>query len=265
MAGPRKWLGAMLLHAPEPLKSIRNAPFLGDFIHRLSYRALPENELVWARVKKGPGRGLWLELNPRTGQTTLRGGAEPAVQKSLAERLRPGMVFYDLGANIGYYSLLAARIVGSSGRVFCFEPDDLAAARLRRNILKNGFQNVTILESGVWSVSGSQKFAAPDASSPDRGTGRIVTGGEALAEKTITCVALDDFAAGAPPPHAIKCDVEGAEVEALRGAEKLLKTHRPWILCEIHSEANDRVFREFLSRFSYTFSAVDANHILALP
>ena len=103
------------------------------------------NEKVWARVEAGPAQGLWLELNPRTGQNYLRGGAELTVQKILAERLHPGMVFYDLGANIGLFTLLAARLVGDSGKVFSFEPDPENAARLRRNIQRNGFANVTVV------------------------------------------------------------------------------------------------------------------------
>ena len=114
MAAARKWIGSLLLGLPEPLRSLRNVPVLGNLAHRLSYRILPADEKVWARVERGSGEGLWLELNPRTGQLYLHGDVEPAIQKVLAERLKPGMVFYDLGANIGFFSLLAARLVGAA-------------------------------------------------------------------------------------------------------------------------------------------------------
>jgi Methyltransferase FkbM domain len=81
----------------------------------------------------------------------------------------------------------------------------------------------------------------------------------------VECVALDDFTQTAPPPDAIKCDVEDAEVEVLRGAANLLTTRRPWILCEVHSKANDGECREILRRFEYNFDVVDNNHILAAP
>ncbi len=109
MAVARKWISSLLLGLPEPLRSLRTLPVLGNLAHRLSRRFLPVNEKVWARVERDPGEGLWLELNPRTGQHYMHGDVEPAVQKILAERLKPGMVFYDLGANIGFFSLLAAR------------------------------------------------------------------------------------------------------------------------------------------------------------
>jgi FkbM family methyltransferase len=69
----------------------------------------------------------------------------------------------------------------------------------------------------------------------------------------------------APPPNAIKCDVEGAEVEALRGAEKLLRTHHPWIVCEMHSETNEQDSRKFLRRLGYRIGSVESNHVLAVP
>lgn len=256
MPGARKWLGTMLLHSPAPFGSLRNVPVLGKFIHGLTYRILPTSELVWVQVEVGPAQGLWLELNPRTGQASLRGKAETAVQKILVEQLRPAMVFYDLGANIGLFSLLAARLVGKTGKVYSFEPDAEAAGRLRRN--------VTIVEAGIWSVSGDVSFVPAGLSSPDHGTGRFVAGVDPAGTPT-RCVALDEFIQNAPLPDAIKCDVEGAEVETLRGAEKSLQARRPWILCEMHSEANDRAARELLREFGYTVESVDSNHILALP
>jgi FkbM family methyltransferase len=264
--GAREWIGKLLLRSPASFRSVRDMPLIGNVIHRLSYRVLPVNEKVWAQVEAGPARGLWLELNPRTGQGYISGEAEPKLQKILAERLHPGMVFYDLGANIGLFSLLAARLVGAEGRVFSFEPDAQVAARLRGNVARNGFSNITVVEAGVWSESKNVSFIAAGSSSPDRGTGRFVA--EDRGDSTaLRCVALDDFIETAPLPDAIKCDVEGAELEALHGAEQLLKAHRPWILCEMHSEGegNDRASRELLGRIGYRIESVDGNHVLAVP
>lgn len=260
----RQWTGRLVLRLSTPLQRLRVVPVLGHALHFFSHHIISANQKVWMQVEAGPARGLWLELSPRTGRNYLRGEAEPAVQEVLAARLRPGMVFYDLGANIGLFSLLAARIVGPSGQVFSFEPDTEAAARLRRNIARNDFSNVTVVEAGVWSSSGSVKFVPADSSSPDHGTGRFIAedyGAGAL----VRCVALDDFIVSNPPPDAIKCDVEGAELEVFRGAEKVLRTSRPWILCEMHSETNDQSSRAFVGRVGYIFEPVDATHVLALP
>jgi FkbM family methyltransferase len=256
-------MGKLMLRAPAPLRSLREVPLLGNFIHRLSYQFLPAREKVWARIEAGPAKGIWIELNPRTGQNYLRGEAERAVQEVLAERLRPGMVFYDLGANVGLFSLLAARLVGTNGKVFSFEPDPETAGRLRRHVARNGFENIEIVEAGVWSSSGQMNFAAADSSSPDRGVGKFVASSSSISGTPTRCVSLDDFVQTAPPPDAIKCDVEGAEVEVFRGAETLLRMRHPWLVCEIHLGSSGRALRPYLSRLGYRLESVDQDHLLA--
>src|SRR5712672_2051753 len=85
----RTWVGSFLLGLPEPLRSIRKVPILGNLAHRLSLRFLPADEKVWTRVEF---QGLWLEINPRTGQDHLHGYVEPAIQEILSTRLKPCMV-----------------------------------------------------------------------------------------------------------------------------------------------------------------------------
>jgi FkbM family methyltransferase len=265
MTGARQWLGGLLLRSPGPIRALRDVPLLGKLVHAVSHRLVPSDEKIWAQVEGGAAKGLWIELNPRTGQHYLLGEGEGPTQEVLGERLRPGMVFYDLGANIGLFSLVAARLVGPAGKVVSFEPDPETAARLRRNLARNGFQNSTVIEAGVWSSSGKQAFRAADALSPDHGVGKIEAS-EAAGSTMVRCVALDDFvASGSPPPDAIKCDVEGAEVEVLRGAREILRTGRPWIVCEIHSAANGNEVRHILSEAGYRIDGVDSNHIVATP
>ncbi|HXZ12687.1 MAG TPA: FkbM family methyltransferase [Candidatus Sulfotelmatobacter sp.] len=263
MESPRKWMAELMLRAPAPLRSLRDVPVVGPLIHGVSHRVLPADEKVWARVEAGPARGLWLKLNPRTGQSYLRGDAEPTVQAILQERLRGGMVFYDLGANIGLFSLLAARLVGSQGKVFSFEPDATVASRLRENAARNGFANITVVEAGVWSRSGAMNFESADASSPDQGVGRFVADGSGNSGIARPCVALDDFVQQAPQPDLIKCDVEGAEVEVFLGAEKMLRERRPSVICEMHSEENEKALRTLFRNARYEAKPIDANHILA--
>jgi FkbM family methyltransferase len=265
MARRNKWFGSLLLRSPASIRSLRNVPVLGGIIHYLSHRILGANERICVQVEAGPAQGILLELNPRTGQAYLRGEPEIATPKALAEFLRPGMVFYDLGANIGFFSLLAARLVGAGGGVFSFEPDAQVASRLRRNIELNGYSNITVIEAGVWSASEDVRFVPSDPTSPEGGTGKFLAGEDQTVGTPTRCIALDDFIQSACAPDAIKFDVEGAELEALRGAKKLFQTQRPWIVCEIHSEENDRMAREFLGCVGYDVQSLDANHILAKP
>ncbi|MGH9682884.1 MAG: FkbM family methyltransferase [Candidatus Acidiferrales bacterium] len=258
-------MGSLLLRSPARLRSLRGVPVLGKLVHGLSHRLIAADEKIWARVESGPAKGIWIELNPRTGQNYLHGDGECAVQSVVAGRLRHGDVFYDLGANIGLFSLLGSRIVGDGGKVFSFEPDSATAGRLRRNISRNGFTNVSVIQAGVWSSSGILNFAAANSSSPDRGVGTFVNASDDAVSTPVPCIALDDFIKTAPPPNGIKCDVEGAEVEVFRGARGLLKKYRPWVLCEIHSEANGRALGSYLQEFAYVSETVDETHILAIP
>jgi FkbM family methyltransferase len=256
-------MGKMLLRAPAPVRSLRNVPVLGDVVHAISHKMVGANELVWVRVEAGAAQGLWIELNPHTGHGYARGETETVVQDFMSSHIGPTDTFYDLGANIGLFSLIAARITEGTAKVFSFEPDAQNAERLRRNVEHNGLTNVIVVESGVWSCSGELRFSAAPACSPDRGVGTFVAAEYAATDPLLHVISIDDFTRSAPPPTAIKCDVEGAEMEMLKGARATLERHHPWILCEMHSRENDRAGREFLQTLGYACKTVDDTHMFA--
>jgi hypothetical protein len=100
----------------------------------LSYLLVPSQKMRTLRVRSDPGRGLLLELNPRWEIPTWDGSYELEVQRALQERLKPGSVLYDVVANIGFYSLLAAR---QGAQVFAIEPDVENAGSLERHTRLN--------------------------------------------------------------------------------------------------------------------------------
>jgi len=259
----RNWIGEMMLRAAVHRDDVARVPVLGGLLRRVGRKIMPPDQPVWMQVLHGPGKGLWLELNPRVGSAYREGRVESGVQLALAGYLRAGMTVYDIGANIGFFTLLAARIVGDRGKVYSFEPDSTIAARLKRNVEKNGFANVTVVNAGVWSSTGTVEFIVADSSSPDRGIGRFTF--ERGQQNTIPaqCISLDDFIKDAAPPDAIKCDVEGAEIEVLRGGSSLLRDYRPWIVSELHSEENRREVRRLLASCGYLLSDVDESHVVA--
>ncbi len=259
----RNWIGEMMLRARVRPNDVAKVPVLGGILRRMGRKIMPPDQRVWTQVLHGPGKGLWLELNPRVGSDYSEGRVEPSVQLALAGYLRAGMTFYDVGANIGFFTLLAARIVGDRGKVFSFEPDSAVAARLKRNVGKNGFANVTVVNAGVWSSSGAVEFIVSDSSSPDHGIGRFTIEPGQKSSIPAQCISLDDFVANAARPDAIKCDVEGAEVEVLRGASSLLRDYRPWIVSELHSEENRAEVRRLLALCGYSLSDIDDSHIVA--
>jgi FkbM family methyltransferase len=258
-------LGQLFLRYATPLYGLRNYPLIGPIVSWAGAKLVPRDSLTWAQISRGPAEGLWLHLNPRTGRNYFEGGGEPEVQAALQRHLRAGMTFYDIGANIGFFSLLAARIVGKDGHVVAFEADPEVANRLRENIERNRFPGIIVEEKAVCEKSGPVFFERTDpATSPDRGLGHIV---DQPREGTIQRdgITLDDFVPTSFAPDFLKCDVEGAESKVFRGAQKLLAEKRPGILCELHSDENRRFVLEEFSRFRYACKTLDENHVLALP
>lgn len=262
----RRVIGQLALRHSAFIQRTRQLPLVGGWISRLGRRLLPPESRVWVQIQAGFGKGLWLNLNPRTGSHYLRGGGEQKMQEILVNRLGPGSVFYDVGANIGLFSLIAARQVGPNGHVIAFEPENSVATRLMENAERNGFRNVTVVRAAVWSSTGTVHFAPADpAQSPDYGVGRVVELQDAAgASPTVAALALDDCVGKFPPPDLIKCDVEGAEVEVFRGASRLLNVHKPDIICEVHSPDCREGVTARLSEAGYSLTFLDSTHLSAV-
>lgn len=153
--------------------------------------------------------------------------------------IRPGDTVYDLGANVGFYTLLASRLAGSSGRVFAFEPVPRNIRYLERHLLLNGCCNVTVIEAAVAETSGTAHFGERKSYSEGRLVG---TDDDERGAYSVRVVALDDLVQQGEllPPRVLKIDVEGAEYRALQGCRSTLTHARPSILLSTHS----RVVRE---------------------
>jgi FkbM family methyltransferase len=157
---------------------------------------------------------------------------EPHVTRALRDTLGRGATFIDVGANIGYFALLAAKIVGPSGRVLAFEPNPANCELLRRSIATNEFGNVTLHQQAVAESRQTLHFATAGIDS----NGRVVNPAEAAAEvvalPTVEAVALDEALADRARIDVIKLDVEGAEARAWRGMQTILARHKPTLLFE---------------------------------
>jgi len=260
-------LGRAFLRFAAPFTKLRAVPLIGPGLRWASAKLIPRDALTWVQVQRGPAQGIWLHLNPRTGRDYFNGDVEPEVQAVLHNYLRPGMTVFDIGANIGFFSLLAARLVGASGRrVTAFEADPEIAARLRENVARNQGGQVSVEDKAVWSSSSSVFFARADADvSPDRGLGHVI---EIDAEKSapgtirVEAVSVDEYVLMSGAPDFIKC-VEGAEVEVFRGAEKLLNEKQPLILCEMHGEENRQTLLKLFANLGYRCEPCGKNHIFA--
>lgn len=222
------------------------APVVGPAVKRLGEAVLPRDARFWIQVEDGPATGIWLKVTVRVGSSYALGDIEPEVQEALVGLLRPGMVFFDAGANIGYYSLMAARIVGTTGKVVAFEPDSEVRGWLAENVRRNGMdERIAIHPDALWRITEQLSFQRADSSaSPDRGTGHVV--GKAASRANTVLVqgmSLDSFCFGSGGsnqrpqmvvPDVVKVDVEGAECELLSGAAQLLARGRTIWMVEIH-------------------------------
>src|SRR5882757_3800337 len=148
----------------------------------------------------------------------VRGTLEPPVQEALRRLLAPGDVFYDIGANVGFFTLLGARLVGPSGRVVAFEPVPWCAHAVGRNIALNGFAHAQIRAEAVGAADGSARLLVVGEASWSHleSTGRHA---DVRDEIDVTMVSIDGLvASGAiPPPDVLKIDTEGAELQAIEG------------------------------------------------
>ncbi|MFA6523262.1 MAG: FkbM family methyltransferase [Candidatus Peribacteraceae bacterium] len=152
-------------------------------------------------------------------------GEYEATTMSLCKKLlQPGMVFVDVGANIGLFTLMAARQVGPAGHVYSFEPGAANCVLLRKNVEQNGYHNVTPVQKAVTDRSGSAILHQSGFNKADHRTYHVSKGRKQVA---IECVSLDEYF----PPDAridvIKMDIEGAEGAALRGMQRILRSPHP--------------------------------------
>lgn len=203
----------------------------------------------------------------------VRGTLEPPVQEALRRLLAPGAVFYDVGANVGFFTILGARLVGPQGRVVAFEPVPACARAVARNIELNGFAHAEIRAEAVGARTGADRLLVVGEASWSHlaSTGRHA---DVREEIEVTVVAIDELvAAGAiPPPDVVKIDTEGAELQAIAGMRDTLARYRPALICELHD--TNAEFCDAMEALGYEVTNLDgpelvrtagAVHALALP
>lgn len=163
---------------------------------------------------------------------TVDADAEVRLNKFLLRELAEGAVFFDIGACLGYYSLLAVKLVGPEGAVHTFEPSPALIALLRRNL--GGKPNVRVVNKAVSGASGTVQFHV--APLPFIGTSSIRADWQPRKTEHVTAEAtsLDDYCREAGVfPDVIKLDVEGVEDEVLRGGASLLRDKAPVLVLEL--------------------------------
>ncbi|MCA9248608.1 MAG: FkbM family methyltransferase [Planctomycetales bacterium] len=214
-----------------------------------------------------PGITMRLGYRDRIQKTIIATGKwDPHTADTLRTLLSSGDTFVDVGANVGYFSLLASQLVGPTGRVFAFEPSLRALARLTDHLERNRIRNVLVAACGLADRRALLTLHRADDGNIGKSSLGLDTS-ETCESETIQTVRLDDYIAEFEVvPRVIKIDVEGAELLALRGMENTLRNGSPFVLCEVietylaRLDCSAAELFEFMRDLGYQcFAAVDEN------
>lgn len=234
-------------------QAIYNFKPLARIIRRGLNRAAPTG-LTEVKVAAGDLAGYTILLDMQIDKDYWLGTYEPDLQAALPVFIPAGAVIYDVGANIGYVSLLLAKAAGGTGKVFAFEALPSNAEQVRRNVELNGMgSRITVVAKAVTQASGPVRFFVHASGGMGKAAGSAGRDDKYQSEITVDGISLDEFCFGQgnPTPQVIKMDIEGGEVMALPGMKRLLTEVRPLLLMELHGPESSRVAWKTLTEAKY--------------
>ena len=170
---------------------------------------------------------------------------ERYIVTKLLKLIKPGDICWDVGANIGFYTCLLASLVEDNGAVVAFEPAARTCGYLKENVSLNQFTNVTVVNKGLGDKQEQRLLHYSEAGLAE-GTASLKYADGRAASERVTLNTIDNLIPELPTPDFIKIDVEGYQLEVLRGAEHCLKTHAPLLMAELRDvgETNRAIFGE---------------------
>jgi FkbM family methyltransferase len=186
---------------------------------------------------------------------------EVGKKKFFQKTIKSGSIVYDIGANVGIYTILSSILCGNSGRVYAFEPVLHNIKYLKKHIELNNLQNVSVIDAAVSNNSGRIFFH----DNGDHCTSHISNDGE----MDVASVSIDDFVFDQNnlPPDYLKIDVEGAENLVIEGGKKTLTTYKPNIFLATHGYEIDQICRNQLKDLNYKLMNIPGydDEIYAIP
>jgi len=185
---------------------------------------------------------------------------EPEIAAWLRQNVHPGMKVLDVGANVGIYTLMMARLVGQSGKVIAVEADPETCQLLRKNVEENLLRWVDVVSGAAYDTCGRVKIGRAAASSWYSGL-YYQNPAEWIEVSAFTVDSLLD-SLGVDRVDVVKIDVEGAEGGVLRGMRKLLAVARPVVLVELHGQHGGAAL-EVLAQAGYAFDPLTEQHVVA--
>lgn len=225
---------------------------------RLPLRLIPNGKII--PILRTAARGKkWIYGSGAHSQWL--GFHEVGKKKLFEKTIESGSTVYDIGANVGIYTILSSLLCGESGRVYAFEPVPHNLEYLRKHVDLNNLGNVTVIGAAVSNINGKINFL----DNGDHCTSHISSEGEIELES----VSLDSFVLEQknPPPDYLKIDVEGAENLVIEGATKTIKKYKPEIFLATHGIEKDQICREQLENLNYKIYSIPGfyDEIYATP
>jgi len=213
---------------------------------RLPLKLIPGGAVV--PILQGPLKGKrWIAGSSTHG--CWLGSYEFAKQQQFVRHIRRGDVVYDIGAHVGFYTLLSSQLVGDNGHVVAFEPFPSNIRFLRNHLKLNNIDNVTVVEKAVSDRHGQARFETSESTS----MGHLVSESNSAPTINVDIVALDQYIKEAqlPLPNVLKVDIEGAEFGFLCGARQLLAGREIKLFLATHGYKVHAQCLEFLQDLGY--------------
>ncbi len=247
---------------PLPAQRMLRTGPVGKIMRFVLDLAAPAGRYEVLPVSSGILKGAMLEVDVRKQREMVAGTYESKVQNVLAEHLADGDVAFDVGAHLGFFTLLLARLVREEGTVVSVEPDPFMGPKLEANLENNSASNVRVVRAAAGTVASERRFS-PGAGG---GIGHLADDGEIEVPGTT----LDQLAEHFGAPKLIKIDVEGGELEVLEGASVLLSAHRPVLVVEVHDGQIQSDAENLLNGLDYDISFIEDDpsqrrHLVAVP
>ncbi len=189
-------------------------------------------------IVSGPAKGLLIDVGDSAAAYVL-GNFKQDLQEFLSASIDQDDVFYDIGANVGFFSLLAARLTGRAGQVVAFEPLPDNILRLTENIRRNGFSCVKVEPFALGATNEERTFQVSERPTWGKLAGAGSLPDKYVSDTKVSVRRLDDLLLEATlqPPHFMKIDVEGAEAEVIEGARETILRYGPILMIEMHGTA----------------------------
>jgi FkbM family methyltransferase len=224
---------------------------VGKFI-RFPLRLIPQRLVI--PILQGKLRGKKWIVGSSVHLCWL-GVYEYKKQSIFSELVEEGSIVFDIGAHVGFYTLLSSELVGSNGKVFAFEPVPDNILYLTKHLQLNQIANVSIIEAAVSEHNGYTYF--------DEGRNSLQGYISRKGKLLVRTVSLDELymKGNIPIPKFLKIDVEGAELSVLKGARTILNHYHPMIFLATHGEEIHQRCVNFLKSCEYKIGAIDGKSI----